>query len=326
MECDSAASPNPVPVPEPGASVQEVLEFARTYNAYEHLADDPGELERLLGGLYGEISRSMTIPGWVRLDLARARSLFYAYRIDYFAGASGPYEPMFELVDRIRVLSGGSVADRRSATSSMPDRSLASTGSAAIGGFIDSWEYSDDRLYRWWYERRWSAGPSLCFVGLNPATGDTDGKPRPTLAKVVGWAKREGCGAVVVVNLFAFRATKPSALFRAGADIVGPGNDEVIQEHSASSRITLAAWGAHRLARPRAEEVVPLLRSPHCVGVTKSGAPAHPLYVPSALTAPSLPLTNYIVVRSGTWNARLIHSAASIPGALLPPRACGRCR
>lgn len=281
MGSDSRANASQVPVPNPGASVADVLEFAGTYNAYEHLAADPGQLERLLGGLYAEVARSMSVPDWVRLDLARAL-LFYSYRVDYFAGGGGPYEPMFELVDRIRALSGGSVSDRRTRSPLTPAQDLESVGSADIGEFVDSWEYSDDRAYRWWYQRRWSDAPTLCFVGLNPATGDTDGKPRPTLAKVVGWAKREGCGSVVVVNLFAFRATKPTALFQADADIVGPGNDEVIREHSASSLITLAAWGAHRLARPRAAEVAPLLRSPRCVGVTKSGAPAHPLYVPSA--------------------------------------------
>lgn len=281
MAIDSTANADHVPVPTPDASVEDVLEFAGTYNAYEHLANDAGQLERLLGGLYAEISGSSTVPGWVRLDLARAL-LFYAYRVDYFAGGGGPYEPMFALVDRIRALSGGSVPNRCAGIPVAPDEVVESAGSATIGEFVDSWEYSDDLLYRWWYERRWSDGPCLCFVGLNPATGDTDGKPRPALAKVVGWAKREGCGAVVVVNLFAYRATKPSVLFQADVDIVGSGNDDVIRQRSAAALVTLAAWGAHTGAQSRAAEVLPLLTSPQCAGVTKSGAPSHPLYVPAA--------------------------------------------
>lgn len=52
------------------------------------------------------------------------------------------------------------------------------------GEFVDRSSYSEDKVYRWWYERRWAPGPTLCFVGLNPATGDTDNKPRPTLKRV----------------------------------------------------------------------------------------------------------------------------------------------
>jgi hypothetical protein len=270
-----------VEVPDSEASVEVVLEFAGTYDAYTFFADQPDQLQRLLGGLYDEIARSLAVPEWVRLDLARA-VLFYAYRLDYFAGGGGPYEPMVTLVNHIRDLSGGWVMVRAGPAHGSLWRATDATGSARHGEFDDSWAYSDDRTYRWWYERRWDTGPSLCFVGLNPATGDTDGKPRPTLAKVVNWAKREGCGAVVVVNLFAYRATNPRDLFVAGVDIVGEGNDGVIQQRSAASRLTPVAWGAHRLARERAADVLPLLRSPLCVGITKSGAPAHPLFVPAA--------------------------------------------
>lgn len=269
-----------VAVPGPQASVEEILEFAGTYEAYEFVADDPAQLDALLGGVYRDIAESLEVPEWVRLDLARA-VLFLAYRSDYFAGGGGPYEPMFALVERIRTLSGGRVPYRARA-GRLPPEKADSSGSRELGEFVDSWEYSTDRMYRWWYERRWSAGPSLCFVGLNPATGDTDGKPRPTLAKVVKWAKREGCSSVVVVNLFAFRSTDPAALFDADVDIVGESNDEVIGRRSREAKITLAAWGAHRLARSRAADVLPLLDKPRCVGVTKSGAPAHPLYVPTS--------------------------------------------
>jgi hypothetical protein len=75
--------------------------------------------------------------------------------------------------------------------------------------FNDVSKYSDDGLYRWWYERRWALGPGLCWVGLNPSTGDTTGQPRPTVRKVVARAQRAGLS---VVNLFSWRATKPRDL------------------------------------------------------------------------------------------------------------------
>jgi hypothetical protein len=270
-----------VSVPGLGAAVEDLLRFAGTYDAYEFMAAEPDRLASLFGALYDDLTRTLIVPEWVRVDLARA-VLFYAYRVDYFSGGGGPYEPMAALVEHIRSLSGGWVPLRSQPAHTPAELVPEPVESPVDEAFVDSWEYSDDRVYRWWYERRWKPGPSLCFVGLNPATGDTDGKPRPTLAKVVKWAKREGCSAVVVVNLFAFRATNPQSLFTAGVDIVGEGNDEVIRQRSSDARITLVAWGAHRLAKGRADEVLPLLQAPRCIGVTKSGAPAHPLYVPSS--------------------------------------------
>jgi hypothetical protein len=265
-------------VPAPDVPVEEILRFAASYNAYDVFAQEPAELERIAYPIYDDIARNGRVPEWVRVDLARA-VLFYAYRADYFHGGYGPYEPMRTLVDRIGQLSGGWVPQR--------DRGLSSTVLPPVVGpsgseFVDTSEYSDDDVYRWWYERRWADGPSLCFVGLNPATGDTDGKSRPTLDRVVGWARREGCGAVVVVNLFAYRATKPTCLLNASVDIIGAGNDEVIRERSAAAAVTLVAWGSHKLATSRAAVVLPILKRPVCVGVTKSGAPAHPLYIPAA--------------------------------------------
>jgi hypothetical protein len=277
MSSDAKASL--VSVPNVDAAVDEVLSFAATYDAYHYVASDPHSLDRVLWPIYDDIEKTSRVPHWVQLDLARAL-LFYAYRRDHFGGGYGPYEPMRALLERIRELSGGWVQDRR-----RPDDAVIGsieTGSRTVEGFEDSWEYSGDGRYRWWYERRWSSEPALCVVGLNPSTGDTDGKARPTLARVVGWARREGCGAVVVVNLFAYRATRPTDLFAAPIDIIGHRNDATIRQSSATARITLAAWGGHRRARARANDVLPLLRNPRCVGTTKSGAPRHPLYVPAS--------------------------------------------
>jgi hypothetical protein len=267
-----------VPVPGREASNNEVVSFAATYNGYDVFAADPDSLERVLWPIYEEIERSSAVPEWIRLDLARAL-LFFAYRRDYFGGGYGPYEPMRALIDQIRLLSGGWVENRSAPL--QHETEPGDFGSATIGEFEDTWEYSSDGLYRWWYERRWEPGPTMCFVGLNPSTGDTDGKHRPTLGRVVGWARREGCGAVVVVNLFAFRATKPAELFAATVDIVGDRNTEVTRQRSAASSVTLAAWGGHPMAQKRAIEVAPLLSNPQCVGTTKSGAPRHPLYIPA---------------------------------------------
>jgi len=271
----SGVGDNPVRVPGAGGSIDELLEFAGTYNAYELFAQTPNDLERITKPIYDDIARSGQVPEWIGIDLARA-VLFYAYRADHFGGGYGPYEPMRSLVDAIRQMSGGWVERRSGAELSAPPI-VQQTGE-----FDDTAEYSADGIYRWWYRRRWADGPTLCFVGLNPATGDTDGKPRPTLGRVVGWAQREGCGSVVAVNLFAYRATKPAELRSAVVDIVGERNDDVIRHESSAAAITLVAWGSHRLAAARASSVLPMLRQPVCVGTTKSGAPSHPLFTPAS--------------------------------------------
>ena len=148
-------------------------------------------------------------------------------------------------------------------------------------GYEDHAEYSENALYRWWWERRWAEGPGLCWVGLNPSTGDTTGRPRPTLRKVVALAKAHDLSAVTVVNLFSWRATKPADLKRAAAshDVIGERTDDVIKEVSGRSPITLAAWGSHGSLLERSAAVIPLLRQPMCLGETAGGQPRHPLYV-----------------------------------------------
>ena len=267
-------------VPPSNATIETIIEFAGlTYDGYSLIAAEPEHLERLLHPLFDDIRTTLTVPAWIGLDLARAL-LFYAQRLHYWSGGVDSDEPLRALVAHIGRISGGRV-EHRGAASLQQERSPVA-GSATHGEFTDSWEYSHDEVYRWWYQRRWSSGPTLCFVGLNPSTGDTEGKPRPTLRKVVGWAKREGCGAVVVVNLFGYRATQPDALFTAGVDIVGDCNDETIARLSRDAAITLAAWGADKRASARAGDVIDLLSAPQCVGTTKSGAPRHPLYVRSS--------------------------------------------
>jgi hypothetical protein len=60
------------------------------------------------------------------------------------------------------------------------------------------------------------------FIMLNPSTADamTD---EPTIRRCIGFARCRGCGQLLVLNLFAFRATDPADLKRA-ADPIGPEN------------------------------------------------------------------------------------------------------
>src|SRR6476469_1065251 len=92
-------------------------------------------------------------------------------------------------------------------------------------GFTDRAVYSEDEVYRYEFHRDWGAGGGrVVWVLLNPATGDTDGKGRPTLCRCIAWSKAWGFDGLSVAHRFAFRATKPKAL-RAAVDPVGPEND-----------------------------------------------------------------------------------------------------
>lgn len=134
--------------------------------------------------------------------------------------------------------------------------------------------------YRYALTRSWDAsGPIVMFVGLNPSTADAR-IDDPTVRRCIAFARRWGFGKLLLTNLFALRSTDPSALIRA-ADPVGPENDDWIAKASQTADMTVVAWGVHGCLLERDREVLAQLGDPHCLGTTKSGAPRHPLYMPS---------------------------------------------
>ncbi len=152
---------------------------------------------------------------------------------------------------------------------------------------------SDARLstcgrYRYWLLRPLGAGPTALFCMLNPSTADAK-VDDPTIRRCIGFAKAWGCGALEVVNLFAWRATDPSvviAAFRRGEDIVGPDNDEAIIDAARRAGIVIAAWGGEPIAANRGNHVMKLLSrvaDVHCLARTEAGAPRHPLYLKATL-------------------------------------------
>ena len=118
------------------------------------------------------------------------------------------------------------------------------------------------------------------FIMLNPSTADA-ALDDPTIRRCKSFAQAWGCNGIEVVNLYAFRATNPTDLW-IQSDPVGEANDAWIvnQAHMASE--VVCAWGAN--AKPeRVARVHAMLKTAGarllCLGVTKSGAPRHPLYV-----------------------------------------------
>lgn len=127
--------------------------------------------------------------------------------------------------------------------------------------------------YRYRLTRVWDPTlPTITFVLLNPSTADAEHLD-PTLRRCVGFAKRDGFGSMVILNLYAFRS--PSSKVMRAADPVGPDNDSVL---ATASGVVVAGWGVNA-DTARVAEAVALLPPLQALGVTKHGHPRHPLYV-----------------------------------------------
>lgn len=132
--------------------------------------------------------------------------------------------------------------------------------------------------------RRWDSGPPLVFVGLNPSTADAH-QDDPTLRRVMGFARRLGAPAVLLVNLFSLRATDPRELWSAEeSERNGPSADRHLRQAVRCAAGVVACWGAvpeagvrraRRVLRRLDRDQVPV----GVLGLTKHGHPRHPLYL-----------------------------------------------
>jgi hypothetical protein len=145
-------------------------------------------------------------------------------------------------------------------------------------------ELSGCERYRWSLTRPCGTGPRVCWIMCNPSTADA-GQDDRTIRRCIRLSQRWGFGSLVVVNLFALRATDPAAAERViEAEglmaAVGYGNTQNIKDAAASAERVLVAWG--RLLQPwsideglRLSRV--LSRELWCLGKNADGSPKHPL-------------------------------------------------
>lgn len=139
--------------------------------------------------------------------------------------------------------------------------------------------FSGCRRYRYALWRTWGDGPAFVVIGLNPSTAD-ETEDDPTIRRCKGFARRERCGGLIMLNLFALRATDPREM-KAAEDPVGPANDAAIADMVGEGDTVVAAWGVHGDHRGRDAEVAALVPHLQCLGTTKQGHPRHPLYLRS---------------------------------------------
>ena len=118
------------------------------------------------------------------------------------------------------------------------------------------------------------------FIMLNPSTADAT-ENDPTIRKCMAFANKWLCTRLTVVNLFAYRATDPNEL-ESAEDAEGELNDGYLfdeVENHLKTGIIVAAWGAHKFARRRAEWVRNQLFQIECLGTNKDKSPKHPLFL-----------------------------------------------
>jgi hypothetical protein len=145
-------------------------------------------------------------------------------------------------------------------------------------------EFSPCRAWRYALSRCWGEGQRVAFIGLNPSTADETIND-PTIRRCIQFAKDWGFGGLYMLNLYAFRATKPLDMVMAD-DPVGPQNDFAIKDYAGYCSLHIAAWGALATRyRPRVNwqtrigKVESLISKPlHCLGYTSDRSPRHPLY------------------------------------------------
>lgn len=173
---------------------------------------------------------------------------------------------------------------------------------------------SADELYRAWLTRELGGVRPLVSIGVNPSTADAMEEDN-TIKTEQAFARIWGCGRLIKVNPYAFRAKKPKVMMAAfalgidivGCDIRGLHNDDYIAraiglaiEHDG---IVLFAWGkiagevAKKTGRDRIADMLAGIKkrglwdrfTPMCIGTNGDGSPKHTLYQPH--TAELVPWT-----------------------------------
>lgn len=146
---------------------------------------------------------------------------------------------------------------------------------------------SDDGKYRYWLKRDMSkyeleARPCV-FIMLNPSTADHKNDD-PTIRRCRGFAEQLNYNMLIVVNLFALRATDPKDLY-SNDDPIGILNDQAIQKAveigKSNKGMVICAWGNHGKYMDRGNIVLNNVgkENLHYLKLNKGNIPAHPLYL-----------------------------------------------
>lgn len=142
---------------------------------------------------------------------------------------------------------------------------------------------SDCGSYRYSLWRKWDASnPQVLFVMLNPSTADA-AVDDATIRSCIRLSRSYEYGGFEVVNLMAWRATDPKDIPNKPSQALGSDNPRIIAAALERAQDVICAWGAHPYAKHFVGGMLSLIelyaKPAWCFGLTKSGAPKHPLYI-----------------------------------------------
>lgn len=144
-------------------------------------------------------------------------------------------------------------------------------------------KFSECEQYRYVLWRKWdeSLAP-LVFIMLNPSKADAT-KDDKTISMCCHFARQEGVGGIIVVNLFAFKSTDWKVLLDT-PDRVGPENMIWVERVCRNAPRIVVAWGSkpvfHEEISNMAKHLSCFGASVFCLGKTKDGSPKHPSRLP----------------------------------------------
>jgi len=147
--------------------------------------------------------------------------------------------------------------------------------------------------YRYWLKRWWSTPEvtqngdyPILWVMLNPSTANASIND-PTIHEITKRSAFLGYRRLEVVNLFAYRSSKPMYIPRDFGLAVGQDNDRHIVEAMNRAHMVIAAWGAppavwlSGMVADRIAQIRVLAESAskglYAMARTSDGAPKHPL-------------------------------------------------
>lgn len=147
---------------------------------------------------------------------------------------------------------------------------------------------SSDARYRYSLGRVWDGGLGIArFIGLNPSTA-THEEDDPTIRRCMRFARDWGLGGIVMLNIFAYRATDPKAL-QTVPHPVGALTDYYLETLGSGTHPfpVIACWGVHGELHARGAAAFAILKRAsrdqvQVFGFTKGGHPKHPLYLRAA--------------------------------------------
>ena len=135
--------------------------------------------------------------------------------------------------------------------------------------------------YRYQLVRDWAEDEKmfrLLFVMLNPSTADAK-EDDPTIRKCVTIAKNFQFTSIEVVNLFAYRSTDTSELFKRPLhEAIGPLNGYWQNDAVQRANAICVAWGKNGGNGTKDIQFILEGKGMLSLAVNKDGSPKHPLY------------------------------------------------